>query len=181
VRTARVEAVARKSGHGPDKPLVDVIELVVERGVVGDAHFGATVQHRSRARAHPDLRNLRQVHLIHGELLDELAGRGFDVGPGSLGENVTTRGVDLLGLPRGTVLRVGPAVVLELTGLRNPCRQLNALRPGLMQAVLDRDAAGGLVRRSGVMAVVLVGGPVRAGDAVVVEPPDGPHAPLEPV
>lgn len=177
----RVEAVARKAEHGPDKPLVAAIELVEERGVVGDAHFGETVQHRSRARTHPTLRNLRQVHLLHGELVDELVGRGFDVGPGTLGENVTTRGVDLLGLPRGTVLRLGDAVVLELTGLRNPCRQLNALRPGLMQAVLDRDAAGELVRLSGVMAVVRVGGTVRSGDAVAVALPDGPPVALQPV
>jgi MOSC domain-containing protein YiiM len=178
---ARVEAVARKAEHGPGKPLVDAIELVEERGVVGDAHFGATVQHRSRARTHPTLRNLRQVHLLQGELLDELAARGFDVGPGSLGENVTTRGVDLLGLPRGTVLRIGDEVLLEVTGLRNPCRQLNALRPGLMQAVLDRDADGALVRRSGVMAVVTVGGSVRAGDPIAVQRPAGPPVALAPV
>ncbi|WP_022927531.1 MOSC domain-containing protein [Patulibacter americanus] len=177
---ARVEAVARKAEHGPDKPLVEVIELVEERGVVGDAHFGATVQHRSRARTHPTIRNLRQVHLLQGELLDELTARGFDVAPGTLGENVTTRGVDLLALPRGTVLRLGGAV-LEVTGLRNPCRQLNALRSGLMQAVLDRDVDGGLVRRSGVMAVVLGGGTVRPGDAIAVERPSGPFEALEPV
>jgi MOSC domain-containing protein YiiM len=178
---ARVEAVARKAEHGPDKPLVAVIELVAERGVVGDAHYGATIQHCSRARAHPTMRNLRQVHLIHGELLDELVRRGFDVGPGTLGENVTTRGVDLLGLPRGTVLRVGAEAVLEVTGLRNPCRQLQALRPGLMDAVLDRDPDGAVVRRSGVMAVVHTGGTVRAGDAIAVERPAGPPEALEPV
>jgi MOSC domain-containing protein YiiM len=181
VPAPRVEAVARKAEHGPDKPLVDVIELVIERGVVGDAHFGATVQHRSRARTHPTMRNRRQVHLLQGELLDELAGRGFEVGPGTLGENVTTRGLDLLGLPRGTVLRVGAEAVLEVTGLRNPCSQLNGLRAGLMQAVLDRDVDGGLVRRSGVMAVVRAGGPVRRGDPIVVELPAGPPATLEPV
>jgi MOSC domain-containing protein YiiM len=178
---AHVEAVARKAEHGTDKPIVDAIELVVERGVVGDAHFGATVQHRSRARAHPTLRNLRQVHLLHGELLDELAGRGFAVGPGTLGENVTTRGLDLLGLARGTVLRIGGDVALEVTGLRNPCRQLNALRPGLMQAVLGRDADGGLVRRSGIMAVVRTGGTVRAGDGIVVVAPAGERVALRPV
>jgi MOSC domain-containing protein YiiM len=181
VPAPRVEAVARKAEHGPDKPLVDVIELVTERGGFGDAHFGATVQHRSRARTHPTMRNLRQVHLLQGELLDELAGRGFEVGPGTLGENVTTRGLDLLGLPRGTVLRVGAEAVLEVTGLRNPCSQLNGLRAGLMQAVLDRDVDGGLVRRSGVMAVVRAGGPVRRGDPIVVELPAGPPATLEPV
>jgi MOSC domain-containing protein YiiM len=181
VSAGRVEAVACKAEHGPDKPLVDAIELVADRGVIGDAHFGETVQHRSRARTHPTMRNLRQVHLLHGELLDELAARGFDVGPGTLGENVTTRGVDLLGSPRGSVLRLGDEVVLELTGLRNPCRQLNALRPGLMQAVLGRDAAGDLVRLSGVMTVVRTGGTVRAGDAIAVALPDGPTLALQPV
>ncbi|MGX6449055.1 MOSC domain-containing protein, partial [Patulibacter sp. S7RM1-6] len=169
----RVEAVARKAEHGPDKPLVATITLEAGLGVVGDAHHGATVQHRSRARRYPGMPNLRQVHLLHAELLDELVERGFDVGPGTLGENVTTRGVPLLELPRGTVLRIGDAVELELTGLRNPCRQLDALRPGLMGAVLDRDGDGSLVRRSGVMAVARTGGTVRAGDAIAVERPAG--------
>jgi MOSC domain-containing protein YiiM len=163
------------------KPTRLTIRLVAGLGVEGDAHAGPTVKHRSRVARDPTQPNLRQVHLIHGELHDELAAAGFDVGPGEMGENVTTRGVALLGLPRGTRLRLGADAVVELTGLRNPCRQLDGVRPGLMAAVLDRDADGALVRKAGVMAVVVAGGDVTAGDRVDVELPAAPHRPLEPV
>ena len=149
--------------------------------VEGDAHAGATVQHRSRVARDPSQPNLRQVHLLQAELLDELAREGRPVQPGQMGENVTTRGVDLLGLPAGARLRLGSRAVVEVTGLRNPCAQLDGLYPGLMQAVLSRDAEGGLVRRAGVMAVVVEGGPVGPGDAVEVELPALPHGRLEPV
>jgi MOSC domain-containing protein YiiM len=132
-----------------------------------------TVQHRSRVARDPTVPNLRQVHLIHAELLPELAAAGFTVAPGEMGENVLTEGVDLLGLAEGTVLRLGKAAAVRVTGLRNPCRQLDRFRQGLMAATLGRDAAGGLVRKAGVMAVVLAGGAVRAGDAIAVEPPAG--------
>ncbi len=128
-----------------------------------------------------DQPNLRQVHLIHAELHDELATRGFDLEPGDMGENITTRDIDLLGLPAGARLRIGAEAVIEVTGLRNPCGQLNAFRPGLMEATLERAADGGLVRKAGVMAVVLVSGAVRPGDGIVVEPPAGEQRPLVPV
>jgi MOSC domain-containing protein YiiM len=163
------------------KPRSDVVRLRVGRGVEGDAHAGATVKHRSRVRRDPTQPNLRQVHLIPGELHDELRDRGFPVGAGVMGENVTTRGLDLLGLPTGTVLRLGPDAAVEVTGLRNPCRQLDGIAPGLMAAVLDRDPDGGLVRRAGIMAVVVADGEVRPGDAVAVELPSPPHRPLAPV
>ena len=147
----------------------------------GDAHLGETVQHRSRVARDPTQPNLRQVHLIHGELHDELTTRGFDVGPGDMGENVTTRGVDLLALPTGTRLRLGDEAVVEVTGLRNPCVQLDRFQPGLMAAVLDRDADGGLRRLAGVMAVVLTSGDVRPGQPIEVEHPPEPHQRLEPV
>jgi MOSC domain-containing protein YiiM len=151
-------------------------------GVEGDAHAGVTVKHRSRVRRDPTAPNLRQVHLVHGELHDELRAAGFDVGPGDMGENVTTRGVDLLGLPAGTLLRLGSGgAVVEVTGLRNPCVQLDGFADGLMRAVLDRDADGGLVRKAGVMGVVRAGGAVRPGDGIAVELPAGPHQPLQPV
>lgn len=150
-------------------------------GVVGDVHAGETVKHRSRVRKDPTQPNLRQVHLMHEELFDELAEKGFDIAPAQLGENVTTRGVDLLGLPRGTRLRLGEEAVVEVTGLRNPCVQLEGIAEGLMQACLDRDADGELVRKAGVMGVVLRGGDVRRGDAVVVELPEPPHQALEKV
>ena len=145
----------------------------------GDAHMGATVKHRSRVRRDPTEPNLRQVHLIHSELHDELRERGFHVAPGDMGENVTTRGVGLLALPTGTRLRLGEEAVVEVTGLRNPCSQLDGFQPGLMAAVLDRDEDGALVRKSGVMAVVVAGGVVRPGDAIAVELPAPPHRALE--
>ncbi len=173
-----VVSVARSTGHDFSKPVVTTISLIEGLGVQGDAHAGVTVQHRSRVRRDPTQPNLRQVHLIHAELLDELAGRGFAVGPGDIGENVLTRGIDLLALPRGAVLRLGAAAVVEVTGLRNPCVQLNRFQAGLMDAVLDRAEDGTLVRRSGIMGIVRTGGEVRAGDAIGVDLPPPPHEPL---
>jgi hypothetical protein len=176
-----VDAVHRNEVHTVTKAGVPGITLLVGLGVAGDAHMGETVQHRSRVARDPSQPNLRQVHLIHGELHDELAVRGFAVGPGAMGENITTRGIDLLGLPVRTRLRLGASAVVEITGLRNPCVQLDGLQSGLMAAVLDRDAEGGLVRKAGVMGVVVAGGEVHGGDAITVELPALPHAPLEPV
>jgi MOSC domain-containing protein YiiM len=179
--SGRVIAVSRSSGHEFTKPNEASIRLIEGLGVDGDAHLGVTVQHRSRVAKDPTVPNLRQVHLIHAELIDELEAAGFRVWPGAMGENVTTRGVDLLGLPTGTKLRLGPDALIEVTGLRNPCRQLNDFQPGLMNATLDRDADGKLIRKAGVMAVVLAGGEVKPGDAVAVELPAEPHRKLEPV
>jgi MOSC domain-containing protein YiiM len=150
-------------------------------GVDGDAHMGETVQHRSRVRRDPTQPNLRQVHLIQSELHDELRAAGFDVDAGQMGENVTTSGIDLLALPTGTRLQIGDAALLEVTGLRNPCNQLNGLQDGLMDATLDRDAGGELVRKAGVMAVVLSGGSIRPGDPIRAQLPAEPHTPLEAV
>ena len=158
-----------------------MIRLVAGLGVAGDAHSGETVKHRSRVRQNPHQPNLRQVHLIHAELLDELAAKGFELKPGDVGENILTRGLDLLGLPMGTRLKIGNDACIEIMGLRNPCRQLDTFRPGLMSATLDRDADGGLIRKAGIMAIVLTGGEVRAGDTVAVELPAIPHRPLAPV
>jgi MOSC domain-containing protein YiiM len=178
---AIVAAVSRSAAHTFSKPNEDAIRLLVGLGVEGDAHLGVTVKHRSRVARDPSQPNLRQVHFIHGELHDELRARGFEVLPGDLGENVTTRGVDLLGLPTGTLLRLGADAVVEVTGLRNPCLQLNTFQPGLMAAVLDRDEQGELVRKGGIMGVVLAGGEIRPGDPIVVELPAEPHTPLAPV
>lgn len=175
-----VRAVAASPAHGFSKAVVASIELLPGLGVAGDSHQGITVKHRSRVARDPTQPNLRQVHLLHAELLDELAGRGFSLAPGDVGENVLTFGVDLLGLPRGARLRLGDTAVVEVTGLRNPCSQLDRFRPGLMAATLDRDANGGLVRKAGVMAIVLQGGQVRPGDAIAVELPQV-HAALLPV
>lgn len=177
----KVEAVARDDAHRFSKPTVDEIRLVAGLGVEGDTHAGVTVQHRSRVRRDPTQPNLRQVHLVHGELLDGLRAQEFRVAPGVIGENVTTRGVALLDLPTGTRLRLGDDAVVELTGLRNPCVQLDQYQHGLMNAVLDKDEAGELVRLSGVMAIVVSGGTVRPGDPIEVALPDGPCVALQPV
>ena len=176
-----VISVGRSAGHTFGKPAEDGIRLLAGLGVEGDAHMGETVRHRSRVRQDPTQPNLRQVHLIHAELHDELRAAGFDVSAGGMGENVTTRGVDLLGLPAGTTLRLGGTASVEVTGLRNPCKQLDGLQPGLMEAVLDRDESGNLVRKAGIMSVVVTGGEVRPGDEVPVELPPEPHRPLEKV
>jgi MOSC domain-containing protein YiiM len=175
-----VIAVSRSSTHTMSKGNVEAIRLLAGLGVEGDAHLGETVKHRSRVRRDPTQPNLRQVHLIHAELHDELRAAGFEVEPGQMGENVTTRGVDLLGLPDGTRLQLGKSAVLEVTGLRNPCVQLDRIQKGLMAATLGRDEAGNLVRKAGVMAVVVAGGEVRSGDDVRVHLPASAR-PLEPV
>lgn len=179
--TPVVTAVSRSAGHHFSKPNGDSIRLIAGLGVEGDAHLGETVQHRSRVARDPSQPNLRQVHLIHGELHDELRGGGFVVAPGDMGENLTTRGVDLLSLPVGSRLHLGDTALVEVTGLRNPCLQLDTFQRGLMAAVLDRDSDGQLVRKAGIMAVVLTGGEVRPGDPIRVELPAQPHHALAPV
>jgi MOSC domain-containing protein YiiM len=178
---AAVVAVSRNDIHAVSKENCDSITLLAGLGVEGDAHAGETVQHRSRVARDPSRPNLRQVHLIHSELHDELSDAGFRLSPGQMGENVTTRGVDLLALPVGSRLRLGDSALVEITGLRNPCKQLEGIQAGLMEAVLDRDEDGELVRKAGVMAVVLEGGEVRPGDPIAVELPVAPHRTLEPV
>lgn len=174
-----VVAVSRDRDHRFSKAVAQEITLLTGLGVQGDAHAGATVQHRSRVAADPTQPNLRQVHLIHAELLAELREQGFDVGPGQLGENILTAGVDLLGLPRGTLLDLGRQAVIHVTGLRNPCLQIDAFQAGLRRAVVGRDRKGEVVRKAGIMSVVVHGGPVTAGDSITVHLPVEPHRPLE--
>lgn len=174
-----VAGVSRDREHRFSKAVADGIVLLAGLGVQGDAHAGVTVQHRSRVAADPTQPNLRQVHLIHAELHAELHEQGFDVAPGQLGENITTRGLDLLGLPRGTRLHIGAEAVVEVTGLRNPCAQINSCQPGLIKALLTRGEDGRLIRKTGIMGIVVHGGPVRRGDTIDVDLPTGPHHPLE--
>ena len=178
--TPAVTAVSRSDEHAVSKPQQDCIRLLDGLGVEGDAHMGRTVKHRSRVARDPGQPNLRQVHLIHAELHDELRSAGFAVAAGQMGENITTRDIDLLGLPTGARLHLGDMAVVEVTGLRNPCTQLDGIQPGLMKATLARDERGELIRKAGVMGVVVAGGEVRAGDAIRVELPSEPHRPLEP-
>ena len=176
-----VIAVSRSPTHTMMKPNQDAIRLLAGLGVEGDAHLGETVKHRSRVKRDPSQPNLRQVHLLHAELLDELRAGGFALTPGRIGENVTTRGVDLLGLPTGALLQLGAAAVVEITGLRNPCYQLDGIQPGLMKATLARAPDGALIRKAGIMAIVRAGGEIRVGDAIEITLPAQPHRPLEPV
>jgi MOSC domain-containing protein YiiM len=176
-----VVAVSSRIGHHFSKTPSLSIRLLKGLGVAGDAHMGETVKHRSRVRKDPAQPNLRQVHLLHAELFDELRLKGFVVQPADLGENVTTSGLDLLALPSGARLHLGASAVVEITGLRNPCIQIDHFQKGLMAATLDRDAAGNLVRKAGIMSIVISDGDVRPGDAIRVELPDTPHRPLQPV
>ena len=161
--------LSRDSAHRFSKQPAESLTLLAGLGVEGDAHAGRLVQHLSRMAKNPNTPNLRQVHLIHAELLEELADKGFTVAPGQLGENVLTRGIDLLGLSGGTRLRLGPDALIEVTGLRNPCKQIDGLAKGLMAATLDQAPDGSLIRKCGVMATVVSGGEVRVGDAIVLE------------
>jgi len=176
-----VVAVSRSGVHAFSKTPEPAVTLVVGLGVDGDAHLGATVQHRSRVARDPTQANLRQVHLLSAELFEELGGLGHEVRPGEMGENLTTWGVDLLGLPTGAALHIGPDAVVEVTGLRNPCRQIDAFQPGLLGHVVGRDDGGQVVRRAGIMGIVAAGGRVAPGDAIRVGLPTGPHRPLRPV
>jgi len=174
-----VVAVCLDGGHRFSKLARERIKLLPGLGVEGDAHLGVTVQHRSRVRKDPRQPNLRQVHFVHEELFAELRDEGFDVAPGAIGENITTRGIDLLALPQGTRLHIGPEAVVGVTGLRDPCRQLNDFQPGLMAAVLDKDQFGNVVRKAGIMGIVLAGGDIKAGDSVRIELPPEPHRRLD--
>ncbi len=177
---ARVIAVCINLAHTFSKQQCAQIRLITGLGVEGDAHLGATVQHRSRVAQDPTQPNLRQVHLIHAELHDELRAAGFAVNAGDMGENITTRGIALLDLPVGARLRFSDkGALVAITGLRNPCAQLDAFQPGLMSAVLDHDASGNLIRKAGVMGIVIANGPVTAGDPIHIELPPPPHRKLE--
>lgn len=174
---AHVSGLHISPTHTLSKNTIDSIELIEGVGIKGDAHAGRLVKHRSRVRQDPTQPNLRQVHLIHGELHDHLIQQGFDVKPGQMGENITTRGIDLLGLSKGTLLRIG-SVELEVTGLRNPCHQLNSVLPGLLDMVVFREGDK-LVRLAGIMTIVTSGGTIRTKDTITAAPPEGPHIELD--
>jgi MOSC domain-containing protein YiiM len=176
-----VLAVGVSPTHTMIKPTQNSISLIAGLGVAGDAHAGVTVKHRSRVAKDPTQPNLRQVHLVHAELHDEMAAKGLRVAPGQMGENITTRGIDLLSLPEGTRLQLGASAVVEVTGTRNPCNQLDGIQPGVMAATLDRAPDGSLIRKAGVMSIVITGGEVRPNDPIAVTLPPQPHRPLQPV
>jgi hypothetical protein len=172
-------AVNRSPEYTFSKPNEAGIRLLAGLGVDGDVHSGEKVKHRSRVRQNPDQPNLRQVHLIHAELHDELRTQGFDVSAGRMGENITTRGIDLLHLPKGTRLHLGKEAVVEVTGLRNPCEQLDRYQDGLLKACVAKDAEGNIIRKAGIMSIVLVGGEVFPNDPIRMEVPPEPHEELQ--
>lgn len=172
-------AVSKSTGHTFSKPNQGSIRLLAGLGVDGDAHMGEKVKHLSRVRKNPDQPNLRQVHLIHSELHDELRAKGFNVSAGQMGENITTRGVDLLGLPKGTRLHLGNSAVVEVTGLRNPCEQIDHFQDGMLKECVEKDEEGNVIRKAGIMSIVLVGGDVFPDDPIRIEYPEGEHEPLQ--
>ncbi|MDT0345198.1 MOSC domain-containing protein [Streptomyces litchfieldiae] len=174
-----VTAVSSNGEYSFTKPNRDSITLLAGLGVAGDVHAGATVKHRSRVAQDPTQPNLRQVHLMHQELFDELGRAGFQVLPGQLGENITTSGIDLLGLPTGTLLHIGDTAIVEVTGLRNPCHQIDNFQHGLLKQVVGRDESGNVVRKAGIMSIVIQGGEIRPGDMIRAELPAEPHRPLD--
>ena len=177
--TGQVAAVAKDEHHRFSKPPAEILRVIAGEGVEGDAHRGITVRHRSRIAVDPTQPNLRQVHLIQAESFDELRDRGVVVAPGDLGENITTRGMGLLDLPQGTLLAIGAHAVLAVTGLRNPCGQIERYQPGLLAAVLRTDQRGTTIRKAGVMAIVKASGSICPGDAIAVTLPPLPHRRLE--
>ena len=178
-QSAQVTAVSRSGSHSFSKPTCASIHLIEGLGVEGDAHSGETVKHRSRVAKDPSQPNLRQVHLIHSELHDELIEKGFNVAPGVMGENITTQGVDLLGLPRDSLLRIGDEAIIQITGLRNPCKQLDDYQKGLLSAVLDKTPEDELIRKSGVMAIAIAGGTIKPDDSIKIKLPKKPYNKLE--
>ena len=172
-----VVSVQSGDQHDFSKPAKDAITLIENFGVEGDAHAGATDQHLFHIKRFGEHPNLRQVHLIQTELFDEVSEHGHAVRPGDLGENIATRHVDLLGLPTGTILKLGSEAVIELTGLRNPCHQIDSFQSGLLKHCKE-VTPDGVVRKTGVMSIVLQGGIVRPGDAIDIELPPEPHASL---
>lgn len=179
MKTGKVVALSKSGTHTMQKFNTPQLKLLKGLGVEGDAHLGETVKHRSRVAKDPTQPNLRQVHLIHQELHEELASKGFEVPPGRMGENITTQGIDLLSLPKDTILTIGSQAKVQITGLRNPCHQLDGIQKGLMKAVLDKDAEGNLIRKAGIMGIVLTDGEIVLGDEISVEFPAEPHLPLE--
>lgn len=174
-----VISVSKSNTHTFKKYQEEKIILLKGLGVKGDAHMGVTIKHRSRVAKDPSQPNLRQVHLLHKELLDELKEKNFVVNPGQLGENITTQGIDILGLPKDSILSIGQNVKVKVTGLRNPCKQIDSIKEGLMQAVLEKDEDGNLIRKAGIMGIVLVGGEVKVGDRITIDLPAKPHLKLQ--
>lgn len=181
MKKGKVISVSKSESHTFNKFVCDKITLLKGLGVKGDAHMGKKVKHQSRVAHDPTQPNLRQVHLIHSELFEELSDKGFQVTPGQMGENITTQEIDLLSLPKDTILSIGETAKIQITGLRNPCKQIDSIKKGLMKAVLDKDESGNLIRKSGIMGIVLEEGVINTGDEISIELPTKPFIKLEKV
>lgn len=179
MKKGKVIAVNKSGAYTFSKYNCDKINLLTGLGVEGDVHMGKKVKHRSRVAKDPNQPNLRQVHLMHTELFEELTQKGFKVKAGDLGENITTVGIDLLGLPKDTILQIGGNAKIQITGLRNPCKQIEAFQKGLLKAVVDKDEMGDIIRKTGIMGIVLAGGVVEVGDEIIIELPTKPYIKLE--
>ena len=175
----KVFSVSKKSTHEFSKEIQEKIKLITMHGVDGDAHAGKYVKHRSRVKKDPNQLNIRQVHLMTSELLEEFQGVGHHIKPGDLGENITTVGIDLINLPKGTILKIGPEAEVEITGLREPCKQIEDFQNGLLKRVISKNNSGKLDVKSGVMSIVTQGGTVRPGDKIKVIYPNQPHVELK--
>jgi MOSC domain-containing protein YiiM len=169
-----VISVSLSGKHTFSKPPALAITLLTGLGVEGDAHCGALVKHRYRVKQDPTQPNLCQVHLLASELLDELAAGGFSIAPGAMGENITTRGIGLIDLPTGTLLQLGESALIEVTGLRSPCVQIDKFQPGLLPAVIEKEPSGRIIRKAGIMAIVRSGGLIQPGDTISVTLPEKP-------
>jgi len=174
-----VHSLSISEQHTFSKNVLDEVEVIAGIGIKGDAHAGKTVKHRSRVAKDPTQPNLRQIHLIHLELLSELAAKGYHVKPGDLGENITTQGISLLDLPKDTILTIGKSVEVQITGLRNPCHQIDKFQKGLLKEVVGKNDAGEIVRMAGIMGIVLKGGIIKVNDAIHITYPNLPFERLE--
>ena len=172
---ASVVAVSKDEYHRFSKVPCTQITLIKGVGVRGDTHSGVTVQHLFAVEQDPRQPNLRQVHLLQQEFLDQARDQGYELTPGDLGENILTDDLDLVGLWQDTLLHIGSQAVVRVSGLRNPCAQIDSFRPGLLQVAVRRDLKGDVVRKAGIMGVVTTGGVVHPGDEIEVEWPAQPH------
>ena len=167
-----VAGVFVSGGHTFSKSERYSVTLLQGLGIEGDAHCGSTVQHLSDRKKNSTRSNLRQLHLIQSELIEELNATGFDVRPGDLGENITTGQIDLPALPQGTLLRIGDTAVVEITGLRTPCFKIERFRKGLRSAVTEHRHGGPATLKGALMAIVVAGGVVNRDDRIgVIIPP----------
>jgi len=179
MKSGKVHSLSSSAQHSFSKHTTHQVEVIKGIGIKGDAHAGVKVKHRSRVAKDPNQPNLRQIHLIHLELLKELVAKGYTVNPGDLGENITTEGISILNLPKDTILKIGENVAIQITGLRNPCHQIDKFQKGLLKEVVGKNDAGDIIRMAGIMAIVLEGGMIKVNDEILVELPALPHQKLE--